>query len=269
MLLVPHVLVGLLQILQLKHLLVNNRLNVVGLDGVNHVLHLQPVANQDTADCADVVQGLKESRLVLVHATNEANDGDNTVNSDGLEGLRHCCRSTDFDNVLDTDTTSDLLGLLAPVGCLLVVDDVIRAVLLEGLSLRGRGCGCNDACASGLGELECKDRDTTSTLCEDPLSRLQRPAFQAVQRIPCCQTSARKCGCLKVVQVLGCCDQTLLVEDTILAECTVDGTAEAGCQGGSVERTGDVGLVEERNDAVAGLESCNAAADGYNLTGAV
>jgi hypothetical protein len=61
----------------------------------------------------------------------------------------------------------------------------------------------------------------------------------------------------------------LLVENTVLAQCTVDGAAETGCQRGSVEGAGDVGLVEKCNNAVAGLEACYAATNRYDLTGAV
>lgn len=55
MLRVPHVLVGLLGLVESEDLLVDNGLDVVGLDGTVHLFELQSVANEDTADGADVV----------------------------------------------------------------------------------------------------------------------------------------------------------------------------------------------------------------------
>lgn len=244
-------------------------MDVISLDSLDHVLHHQPAADEDTTDCADVVESLEERGLVLIHAADEADDGDDTVNSDSLERLRHCGRATDLDNVLHTDTAGELLGLLAPVGCLLVVDDLVSTVALEGLGLRGRGCGRNDARTSSLGELKGEDGDTAGTLCKDPLTGLQRPALQAVQRIPCRQSSAGQCASLEVIQILGRSDETLLVEDTVLAQCTVNSAAEAGREGGSVEGASNVGLVEEGYDTVALLESCDAATDGLDDTSAI
>lgn len=217
MLLVPHVLVSLLELLQREDLLIDNRVNIIRLDSPCHILHLQPAANQDTADCADVVQSLEESRLVLLHAADEADDGDDAVDGDGLQTLGHGLGPADLDNVLHAHAASELLGLLAPVGHLLVVDDVVGAVRLERLGLGTGRCGCDDACACCFGELQGEHGDTACALGEDPLAGLESPALKTVQRIPSCQTSAAECAGLEVVQVLGRGDETLLVEDSVLA----------------------------------------------------
>ena len=216
-LLVPHVLVSFLELLQREDLLIDHRVNVIRLDSARHILHLQPAADQDTADCADVVQGLEEGRLVLCHAADETDNADDAVDGDGLQTLGHGLGPTDLDDVLHARAASELLGLLAPVGHLIVVDDVVGAVRLECLGLGGGRCGCDDARARCLGELQGEHGDTACALGENPLPGLEGPALETVQRIPCGQAGAAECAGLEVVQVLGRGDETLLVEDSVLA----------------------------------------------------
>jgi len=54
-LLVPHVLVSVLGLVEGEDLLVDHGLDVVGLDGAVHFFELQPAADEDAADGADVV----------------------------------------------------------------------------------------------------------------------------------------------------------------------------------------------------------------------
>ena len=83
-------------------------------------------------------QAIEVGGLVLAHAADEADDGDDAVNGDGLERLRHGRGPADLDDVLHAGAAGrQLLGLLAPVGRLLVVDDMVGAVLLQQLGLLG------------------------------------------------------------------------------------------------------------------------------------
>lgn len=53
-------------------------------------------------------------------------------------------------------------------------------------------------------------------------------------------------------------DKTSLLERTVLAKCTVKHTAKTGTQDCQGDRAGLVGLVEEGQDLVAGLELTDA-----------
>lgn len=55
MLLIPHVLVGILQLLQSEDLLVDDRVDVVRLDGTVHILKLRPGSYKQTSNSADIV----------------------------------------------------------------------------------------------------------------------------------------------------------------------------------------------------------------------
>jgi hypothetical protein len=250
-LLVPHVLVGLLEAGEVKDLVIDDGVDVVGLNGSAHVLHLQARADEDTADGADVHEGVEVGRLVLAHAADEADDGDDAVNGDGLERLRHSRGPADLDDVLDADAAGrQLLGLLTPVGRLLVVDDVVGAVLLQQLGLLGGAGGRDDAGAGSLCELQREDADAAGTLRQDRLAGLERAALEAVQRVPGRQTGAAEGAGLEEVEVRGGGYETLLAEDAVVAEGAVDGTTETGGKGGTVKRAAEVALVEEGNDLV-------------------
>ena len=71
-LLVKHVLVRLLEFRQVEDLLVDNRVDVISLDRSIHVLELLARAYKQTAYSAKVVEAVKEGRLVLGEAANEA-----------------------------------------------------------------------------------------------------------------------------------------------------------------------------------------------------
>ena len=55
MLLVPHVLISVLCLVEGEDLFIDDRLNVVCLDGAVHFFELQSAADEDAADGADVV----------------------------------------------------------------------------------------------------------------------------------------------------------------------------------------------------------------------
>lgn len=73
-------------------------------------------------------------------------------------------------------------GLLAPVGVLLVVDDMVCAVLLQELRLGLRGRGGDDAGAGSLCELQGEDGDAAGSLGEYCLAGLQ--GLEAVESVP-------------------------------------------------------------------------------------
>lgn len=271
MLLVPHVLVSLLGLVQSKDLLVNNRLDVVRLNGTVHLLELLPASYQHAADGADVVEALEESRLLLALSTTEETDnGNHTIERNGFERLGHGVGTTDFENVLHAAAAGcELLGFLAPVGDFLVVDDVVGSQGLELLALLGGGGGGDDFCASGFGELHSEHAHTASTLGKDPVTGLQAAALQAVQAVPCSETGTGQGAALQEIEVGRHGDETLLAVGAILLEGTINGAANASSHGVVVQRASEVALVEQSKHLVALLEAGDARADSLDDTGSV
>lgn len=269
MLLVPLELVSLLELVKSEDVLVNDGLDVVGLDGGVHLLKLLSAANVKTADCADVDESVEKSGLLLVGATDETNDGNDTLEADGLERLLEGVGTTDLDDVVHTNTASDLLGGLTPVGVLAVVDNVVGTESLELLTLLlGRSSGDNTG-TSSLGELDSEDGDTTGSLGEDPVTGGQSLALKTVETVPGGQTSAGEGSTLDEVEVAGKRNKTLLVVDTILLERTVDDTTSSSGDRVVVKRTGNVALVELGDDLVADLEAVDVLANSLNNTSTV
>jgi hypothetical protein len=267
----PLVLVSLTELLQAEDLGVNNRAELldVGLDSAAHVLHLGSASDEETAGGAEVGKAVEETRVVLASTTDEADDGDDTINLDGVERLLHGRGTGDLDDVVDTSTAGDLLGLGSPLGSLLVVDDVVSTELLEKLGLLAGAGGSDNLGTSSLGELNSEDRNTTGTLGKDPLTGQELLALKTVETVPGGQTGAGKGSGLVELKTLGHGDKTLLVESTDGSEGTVDDTTETGLDGEVVERTADVALVEKGDDLVAGLEAGDVLADGENGTGTI
>lgn len=269
MLLVPLELVSLLELIKSEDVLVNDGLDVVGLDGGVHLLKLLSAANVKTADCADVDESVEKSGLLLVGATDETNDGNDTLEADGLERLLEGVGTTDLDDVVHTNTASDLLGGLTPVGVLAVIDNVVGTESLELLTLLlGRSSGDNTG-TSSLGELDSEDGDTTGSLGEDPVTGGQSLALKTVETVPGGQTSAGEGSTLDEVEVAGKRNKTLLVVDTILLERTVDDTTSSSGDRVVVKRTGNVALVELGDDLVADLEAVDVLANSLNNTSTV
>ena len=242
-------------------------MDVVGLNGSAHLLQLLPATDVDTADSADLAQGLEDAVLGL-GTTEEANEGDDTLVLDGLEGLAHGILTTDLDDVVNTLLVdSQLAGGLTPVLVLAVVDDVVGAELLEGLHLLLGGGGGDDASAGRLGELKGEERDAAGALDENGLAGLE--GLEAVEGVPRGQSGAGKGGGLDVGKVGGGADDAVLVEDAVLAEGTVENTAEAGGGAAVVDGTGLVVLVEEGDDLVAPLELGDLGANLEDLTGTI
>lgn len=129
-------------------------MDVVGLDGGDHVLHLLAGADVDAAGGADVGQALDEGGLD-VDAAEEADDGDDALVLDGLEALLQRAGAADLDHDVDAHAARQLARRRAPVCVLAVVDDVVGAELLHGrLLILGRRRR-DDGCAGGFGELRC------------------------------------------------------------------------------------------------------------------
>jgi hypothetical protein len=172
--------------------------------------------------------------------------------------------------VLHTPTArSKLLGLLAPVRNLLVVDHMIGAQSLELVSLGSRRSRRDNLRARRFSKLHSKHAHTAGALSEDPVTRLQAAALQTVKAVPSRETRADESAALQKVEVGGHADEALLVEGAVLLQGAVDGAADAGADALEVERACQVALVKEGEDFVALLESCDAGADGFDYTGAV
>jgi hypothetical protein len=268
-LLVPLELVSLLELLKSKDLLINDRLDVVSLDSSIHLLKLLSAANVDTANSADVDKSIEQSRLLIASATNETDDGDDTFKADGLEGLLQGVGATDFDDVVYTDTTGDLLGGLAPVGVFLVVDDVVGTEGLEFVGLFLGGGGGDDTSTGSLCELESEDGNTACTLSNDPVAGSQSLALETVETVPGSQTSAGERSTLDEVKIAGQRNKTLLIIDTVLLEGTVNHTTGSGSDGLVVKRTGNVALVELSDDLVTDLEALDVLANRLDDTGTI
>jgi hypothetical protein len=268
-LLVPLELVSLLELLKSKDLLIDNRLDVVGLNSSIHLLKLLSAANINTANSADVNKSVEQSRLLIASATNETDDGNDTFEADGLEGLLQGVGTTDFDDVVYTDSAGDLLGGLAPVGVFLVVDDVIGTEGLEFVGLFLGGGGGDDSSTGCLCELEGEDGNTASTLGDDPVSGSQSLALETVETVPGSQTSAGERSTLDEVEVARQRNKTLLIVDTVLLEGTVDHTTSSSSDGLVVKRTGDMALVELSDDLVTDLEALDVLANRLDDTGTI
>lgn len=133
---VPLVLVGLLDLVQRKDLRVDDRLDIVCLNGPVHLLELCPTAHVHPADHADVRQGVQDRGLLLsLHPSQEADHTDHSVKADGLERLGHGVGSADLDDVLDSTGASDLFGGIAPVLVFGIQDDVIGTERFDPVGL--------------------------------------------------------------------------------------------------------------------------------------
>lgn len=267
----PLVLISLTELLQRENLGVNDRSELirVGLNSTAHVLHLSTTSNKETSGSAEVGKAVEETRVVLTSAANEADNRDDTVNLDGVEGLLHGCRAGNLDNVVDTSAAGKLLGLGSPLRSLAVVDDVVSTKLLKKLSLLSRAGSSDDLGSSSLGELNSKDANTTGTLSENPLAGEELLALKTVKTVPGSETSAGEGSSLVEVEVRGHGDKTVLIEGTDGAESSVGYTTETGLDAELVERSADVALVEESDDLVAGTEAGDVLADGEDSAGAI
>lgn len=267
--LVPLVLVRLLGLLE-RERLVNDRLDVVGLDSKTHILELRTRADEDTPDGANVHERINQNRrLVLLEATNEANDGDDALELDSLERVARRAGAADLNDVVDADAARQLLGRLAPVRILLVVDDVVRAQLLQLVHLVLRARRRDDSCARGFGELDREDTDAAGSLCQHPLTRLQLLAFDAVEGVPGCETRTAQGGAFDVVEVRGLAYDAVLVVDRVLLQSTVNHAADTAGQRDWVDGACEVALVEEREHLVAFFPELDLGAHGDDFTGCV
>lgn len=89
-----------------------------------------------------------------VNTPKEANHADDTLKLNALEALLESSAAAHFNDVVDTSTIrGKLASSLAPVGIILIVDDVISAKLLKFLGLLCRRSRCDDSCTRSFGEL--------------------------------------------------------------------------------------------------------------------
>lgn len=133
-------------------------MDVVGLNGLDHVVHQGLAAHQDTPHGADVTQCIQDAGLALrVDTIEETDDADDTLELDALEALSKSASAANLNNVVHTRVVrSELPGGLTPVGVGLVVDDMIGTELLQLLSLGCGGSGSDDGRASSFSELSRK-----------------------------------------------------------------------------------------------------------------
>lgn len=130
-------------------------MDVVGLNGLDHVVHQGLATNVDTPHGTDVAQRVEDAGLALgVNTTKETDDADHTLELDGLETLGKSSSAANLDNVVHTRVVGgQLAGRFAPVGVGLVVDNVVGAELLQLLGLRVRRGSGNDSRTGGFSEL--------------------------------------------------------------------------------------------------------------------
>lgn len=184
-LLIPHVLVRLPGLLESEDPVVHHGLDPGRVDGLVHLLKLQPRPHQDAAHGADVVQAVEEARLVPAGAAEEADDGDGPLGPDGLERLRHRLGPAHFDHVRDPEAARrQALGRRAPALVGPVVDDVVRAEPPEHLGFGVGRRGRDDARAGRFGELQREHAHAARALRQDGVAGLQALALDAVQGVP-------------------------------------------------------------------------------------
>lgn len=171
----PHIVIRLLELLQLKRLLVNYRLQHlrVRLNRFNHLFQLDPAARKHRSRRKHLRQAPLEAHFVFARpASQEADDGDDAAHTDGLDALLHLVDAGNLDNDFDAAAAGEFLRRLAPFAVVLVVDDVVGAEFLQGLDFAGRSGGGNDPCAGGFGKLQSKDAHAAGALDKDPLAGL-------------------------------------------------------------------------------------------------
>lgn len=160
-LLLPHVFIRFPGLFQGEHFLVDHRVNVVGLDGFHHVLHLSLRADIHASHRADPGESFQQCRVALrVRVAQESDDADNALELDRLQALLQSARSTNIQHVVNAlIVVRELARRLSPVGILLVVDNVVGAQLLEELEFVVRRGSSDDGGTGGFGELYIKVRE--------------------------------------------------------------------------------------------------------------
>lgn len=126
-----------------------------------------------------------------------------------------------------TAAGSKLLGLLAPVSNLLVVDDVIGSKSLELIALGSGRSSRDDLCAGRFGELHGEHAHAAGALGQDPVAGLEAAALQAVQAVPRRETGTGESAALQEIEVGRHADEALLVESAVLLQGAVDGAADS------------------------------------------
>lgn len=130
-------------------------MDVIYLNGPDHIVHQSLASDIYTSNGADVVECFKHARLTLgIGSSEETNDADCALELNALQTLTEGSGASHFDNVIDTDVVgSQGTSNFAPVRVRLVVDDMVRSKLLELLGLRIRGSCSNNSSSSCFSEL--------------------------------------------------------------------------------------------------------------------
>ena len=263
----PHVLVRLSGLLEAELVLVQHRVDIVLLDKGDHILHQVLGANIHTADNENLEQRLHDA-LGRHLTTQQANRRHDALVLHRLDALPNSVLAAKLKDVIKALAISrQLPRRLAPVLILPIVNDMIRAKVLENLALllaRGRS---DNVRTLRLGELQRKQTNTAGALNKNPLPGLE--GLQSKEGVPAGEARAHQRRRLAVGEVGGHAHETILVEDAELAEGAVDHAAEAGAHGRGVHGAGLVLLVEEGHDFVALLPLCDLGADGEDLAGAI
>lgn len=155
MLLLRQVLERIPRLVEFEDLLVNDRVNVVGLDGTRQILKQLPGPHTHAACDTEAAECLGKARRRLCLATAEESDkGDEAFELHSSKGIFERTSSTDFYYVGNALPACELLGSFAPICVSGVIDDVIGTKSLELLGLCGRRSGRDDTSASGFGKLQ-------------------------------------------------------------------------------------------------------------------
>lgn len=95
--------IGFPCLLKAKHLLIHHRVDIIGLNGSDHIPHESFAANINTTHSADMSQCLQNSGLCLrIDTSKEPNNTDDTLELDALEALLERSATAHLDNVVHT-----------------------------------------------------------------------------------------------------------------------------------------------------------------------
>ena len=117
--------------------------------------------------------------------------------------------------------------------------------------------------------LQGENAHAAGTLGQNPVSRLHGVRYQSVKRIPGRDAGAAQCACLLEIERRRHGHQAVLVEASVLPERAVEATSQSGSQYGLGDAAAEVGLIEQGDHFVPGLEPSHLGADGFDQTGTV
>ncbi|KPM41961.1 hypothetical protein AK830_g4542 [Neonectria ditissima] len=264
--------IRLLDLAQPKHHPIQRRLNALLLDKRNQLPHHRPRTQKNPPDHANSPQDAHQRRRLRASSPDHARHHHQPVEPHGLQRLRdgRLPRHID-DDVEASPLGGQLLDRFAPRRRLAVVDDVARPEGLESGSFLRGASRRNDGGADSHGELQRRDAHPSAPLNEHPIPRLDPPALQTGQRVPCREPGAGQRRGLLVAQRATEPDEARLREDSAARQCPVHFVSQPaadvghGRQRGVVDGrqsvVGEVLREHVRDDLVARLERRHFAAD--------